>query len=427
MTEYKIGGYKIPDIYQGGYSSLDPSNNYITAGTIGMTTDPRVANILQEVSTKLSSGVKQIEISAASPEVFDAMPKQHLKEVNRLSKLTGIDVSLHAPVIDVSGIDPRSGFSESERELSERKVTEALLRAKELNPDGSIPVTFHSAEGIPGSQLLPPSQRKEGEEHKRLIVINKETGRLAPLEPEIEYHPELEKLEPTRVTPEQRLDKLNNTEWSNRIAQLIFNKERADELLEKSKPFIEHLIEEIETGKFKEEDFKFSPDLQRAYRHYENAQAYLHDIHAQASSLFSRAYEFGNEHQREILKAYSENFGKNIKKASIPNPLSKNKEPLPNPFVQAQAMHELIHGLKRITPEMNVPIEGFAVEKSAQTFGNAAFNAYKKFKDKAPVLVIENPPAGFALSTGEDIKNIVEESMKQFVENAIKPINDEGL
>ena len=419
MAEYKIGGYKIPDIYQGGYSSFDSSNNYITAGTMGMTTDPRVANILQEVSTKLSSGVKQIEISAVSPEVFDAMPKQHLKEVNRLSKLTGIDVSLHAPVMDVSGIDPRSGFSESERELSERKVTEALLRAKELDPDGNIPVTFHSAEGIPGSQFLPPSERKEEEKHRKLIVVNKETGKMAPLEPEIEYYPGTEKLKPERRSPEQRRDTLNKTEWGNRISQLIFNKERADELLEKSKPFIEHLIEEIETGKFKEEDFKFSPDLQRAYRHYENAQAYLHDLHTQTSSLFSRAYEFGNEHQKEILKAYSENFGKNIKKDSIPNPVSKDKEPLPNPFVQAQAMHELIHGLKRITPEMYVPVEEFAVEKSSQTFGNAAFNAYKKFKDKAPTLVIENPPAGFALSTGEDIKNMVEESRKHFVKKAV--------
>ncbi len=423
MVEYKTGGYKIPDIYQGGYSSLDPSNNYLAAGTLGMTTDPRTANVLQEVSTKLSSGVKQIEIAAVSPEVFDAMPKQHLKEVNRLSKLTGIDVSLHAPVIDVSGIDPRSGFSESERELSEKKVTEALLRAKELNPDGSIPVTFHSAEGIPGSQLLPPSERKEGEEYKRLIVINKETGRLAPLEPDIQYIPGTEKLKPEKFSPEQKVEELNKTEWSNRISQLIFNKERADELLEKSKPFIEHLIEEIETGKFKEEDFKFSPDLQRAYRHYENAQTYLHDIHAQTSSLFSRAYEFADEHQKEILKAYSENFGKNIKKDSILNPFSKNKEPIPNPFVQAQAMHELIHGLKRITPEMYVPIEGFAVEKSAKTFGNAAFNSYKKFKDKTPILVIENPPAGLALSTGEDIKNMVEESRKHFVERA----KEEGM
>ena len=105
-------GYTISDIYQGGYSSLNPSqNDYMTAGSFGMTTDPRSANILQEVSTKLSSGVKQIEIEAVSPEIFDSIPQQQLKEVNRLSKLTGINVSLHGPVMDVSGIS-QQGFSE---------------------------------------------------------------------------------------------------------------------------------------------------------------------------------------------------------------------------------------------------------------------------------------------------------------------------
>ena len=412
MVEYKIGGYKIPDIYQGGYSSLDPSNNYIAAGAMGMTTDPRTANILQEVSTKLSSGVKQIEISAVSPEIFDAMPKQHLKEVNRLSKLTGIDVSLHAPVMDVSGIDPRSGFSESERELSERKVTEALLRAKELNPDGSIPVTFHSAEGVPGSQLLPPSQRKEGEEYKRLIVINKETGRLAPLEPDIQYIPGTEKLKPERHPPEQRLKILNKTEWDNSLNQVFFNQERAQEILGKNQVQIQHILEDLnamQKVKGRIDPRIFSPKQIQAYNNMITVQNYLQDVHQQANTLFSKAYEFGDEHQKEILKAYSEQLRKDIEK----NPH--------DPFVQARAMQDFINNMKspQITPEMYVPIEGFAVEKSSQTFGNAAFNAYKKFKDKAPILVIENPPAGLALSTGEDIKKIIEESRKHFVKKAV--------
>ena len=52
-------GYTISDIYQGGFSSMDSPtgvlDNYalkdsITTGSFGMTTDPRNANILQEVS-----------------------------------------------------------------------------------------------------------------------------------------------------------------------------------------------------------------------------------------------------------------------------------------------------------------------------------------------------------------------------------------
>ena len=220
---YKIGGYRISDIYQGGYSSLAPPyETYVTAGSLGMTTDPRSANILQEVSTKLSSGAKQIEIEGVSPEIFDSMPKQHFKEINRMAKLTGINVSLHGPVIDVSGIDPRSGFSETNRESAERKITETLLRSHELNPDGNIIVNFHSAEGIPGSQFLPEAEikklKKEGieTEYKRMIVVNRESGKLAPLEEERKHYPSLKNIEkPEIISPEESVDMLNRTEWDN--------------------------------------------------------------------------------------------------------------------------------------------------------------------------------------------------------------------
>ncbi len=420
MTEYKIGGYKIPDIYQGGYSSLNPSNNYITAGSMGLTTDPRTANVLQEVSTKLSSGVKQIEIAAVSPEIFDSMPTPHLKEVNRLSKLTGINVSLHAPVIDVSGIDPRSGFSESERELSEKKVTEALLRSKELNPDGNIPVTFHAAEGIPASQLLPPSEREEKKKYKKLLVINKETGKMAPLEEEKKFYPRLADLEKGKdLSPEKRIDILNATEWDNSLSQVFFNQERAQEILGKNQVQIQHLMGDLK--KMQEETGKvdlgiLSPQQRQAYNNFLAAHNYIQDTHQQVDNLFSRAYEFGTPEQKHELKKISEEYKSTIKKNGN------------DPFAQSQSMIELVQNLKdKIVPEMYVPIEEFAVEKSSQTFGNAAFNSYKKFKDKAPTLVIENPPAGFALSTGEDIKNMVKESRKHFVKNAIKPINEDGL
>jgi len=415
MAEYKRGGYKISDIYQGGYSSLiPPSDTYITAGTLGMTTDPRTANILQEVSTKLSSGAKQIEIEGVSPEIFDSMPKQQLKEVNRLSKLTGIDVSLHGPVINVSGIN-QQGFSEAEREAAERRVAETLLRSHELNPEGNIPVTFHSAEGIPGSQFYPPHERKEGEEHRRLIIVNKDSGRMHPLEPEVQYHPGEGKLKPERLSPEERLKRLNETEWGNSLNQVFFNQERAQEILGKNQVQIQHILEDM--NKMQEAQGRidsrvFSPKQRQAYDNLTAAQNYLQDVYQQVNTLFSKACQFGDEHKREILKAYSEKF-------------KKDTEGPYNPFVQAQAMRELINnmGSPQVMPEMWVPVEKFAVETSSKTYGNAAFEAYKELKDKAPILTIENPPAGFALSTGEDIKKIVEASRKQFVEKA----KEEGM
>lgn len=413
MAEIKRG-YRISDIYQGGYSSLVPSQNiygdYLTAGNLGMTTDPRSANILQEVSTKLSSGVKHIEVEGVSPEIFDSIPTQQLKEVNRLSKLTGVDVSLHGPVMDVSGIS-QQGFSETDRENAERRVENVLLRSHELNPEGNILVNFHSAEGIPGTQY---EITREGKKIKRLIAVNRETGRLAPLEPEIIYPPGREKLEPEHITPEQRLDMTNRNEWNNSISQLIFNKERADEILEDHKLLIQYLVEDFKTGKLREGD-SLSPDQAIALRHYQNAESYLQDLNKQINSFFSKAYEFGDEHQREILKEYSEKFKEDLSDS-------------PDPFSQSKAMHGLLHNLKnpQVVPEMYVPLEEFAVEKSSQTYGNAAWQAYKKYKDKSPILTIENPPAGFALSTGEGIKKLVEASREQFVEKAVAGGLSEG-
>ena len=166
-------GYTVSNIYGGSYSTFQPTPNsgYFQTGQFSLPTDPRTANIIESVSARLSSGVKNVEVEVVSAEIFDSIPKQQLKEVNRMAKLTGAKISIHAPVVNVSGIDTRSGaYSEAERENAERKVAEALERSHALDPEGNIPVNFHSAEGIPGSQMLPPSEREMVEEQ----VITKE-------------------------------------------------------------------------------------------------------------------------------------------------------------------------------------------------------------------------------------------------------------
>ncbi len=424
-------GYTISDIYQGGYSSLSPEstsypsigsqNNYMAAGSLGITTDFRTANILQEVSTKLSSGIKNVEVTAIQPDIFDSIPKQQLKEVNRLAKLTGVDVTLHGPLIEASGIT-QQGFSEAERESAERKIANVLLRSHELNPEGNIPVTFHSTAGIPGSQLLPPSKRtKEAGEYRKLIAIDRETGRrVITLEPEKKYYPGMENLKEGEIyTPKKRIQVLNESEWENSLDQTFFNRERAQEILGKNQVQIQHLMEDLR--KMKEERGEInlnvlSPKQRQAWNNYKAAENYLDDVHKQVNNFFSKAYEFGNDEQKDELKKLNNEF------ISMVNNIKQDGT---DPFAETEAMKFLINKLKskKYIPEVFVPIENFAVQKSSESFGNAAFEAYKKFKGKAPILVIENPPAGGGLSTGEDIKNIVEASRKKFIEKAVK----EGL
>lgn len=405
----KVGGYKISDVYRGGGSSLNyPSEESpITAGSLGMTTDPRTANLLKDVSSKLSAGVKHMELEFVSPEIFDSMPQQHLTEVRRLSKLTGVGLSVHGPVIDSSGIN-QQGFSELNREASEKRMVQTIERSHELDPKGNILVTFHSSEGIPGTEWKTLGEERKA---KRLLAINKESGKIAPLEEEKKFYPG-GKIREVTHSPEENLQMLNSSEWDNSISQLIFGKERADGIMEQSYPLIRNVIERANLGE--KINFEALPTPQKeALAHLNNAQTYLSDIYKQVNGLFSKAYKFGNSSQKQELAKISEEFKQK---------LSQGQDPL---MGQSNAMQFLIDNLHRdeLAPEMYVPMEKFVADQSSKTFGNTAFEAYKKFGDSAPIVSIENPPATHALSTGEDLKNLIEKSRDQFIERA----KEEGM
>ena len=59
----------------------------------------------------------------------------------------------------------------------------ALERSQQLNKEGRVPVVFHSAEGITGSEFKTLGKTDE-RQAKRLIVVDRKTGQLMPLENE---------------------------------------------------------------------------------------------------------------------------------------------------------------------------------------------------------------------------------------------------
>ena len=412
------GGYSINDIYQGGYSSLKPNYGDVFVGyhasaeNIGMSSDARTANVVKEISKNLSAGAKTAELSQVSPEVFDAIPKQQLKELNRLSKLTGVDITVHAPVTDSAGIN-QQGFSELNREASERRIADALMRSHEINPEGNSPVTFHSSKELPGSEWETLGTKEKPREAKKIIAIDRESGKMIPLEKE-EYHYPGRKEETVKGiphTPQENLEIANESEWDNKISQLFFNKERADEILDQNKVQIQHLIEGLQNKTI--DPRNLTPSQESAFIKMQDAENYLKEIHKSANSIFSKAYKFGNDLQKKQLIEISDKYGREIEASK------KNGESVAG---QSKAVHKLLNDLQNpeLAPEMYVPIEEFTTEQSSKSFGNASFESFKKFGDKAPILSIENPPAGGALSTGEDLRNLVEASRKQFVKRAVE-------
>src|SRR5688572_22042320 len=142
-----MADYTINDIYQGGYSSLEPNYGSVFSGyrlkdtsTIGVSSDPRTANVLKDVSDKLASGQKVIELSFIDlGNPLDTISKQQLSEVRRLAKLTNVDVTIHGPITDASGVTQQGGFDENQRQVIERKLINSMERAQELNENGNIP------------------------------------------------------------------------------------------------------------------------------------------------------------------------------------------------------------------------------------------------------------------------------------------------
>lgn len=398
--------YTVDNIYQGGYSSLSPSYGnvftgyHVAASELGAPTKPDTANQIQQVNQLLNQGIIPIEVGALRPEVFDQIPKQHFKEINRMAKLTGAKISVHAPLVEPSGIGEQ-GWSETQRELAERQLNDVVEKSIEMDDKGGMPITIHSA-GIPGTEYI---MTPEGKKIEKLIVINQETGKMAPIEEETKHYPGLKNLEKGRtLTPEQELEALNNSEWDNSLSQVTYYKEGADRILSQNSVQIQHLIKDIESGNFKPEDL--TPTQQQAYGHIVNAQTYLQNAHQYVNGLFHKAYKYGTPEEKKLLEEVSQKFKENLPK-------------YPDPIQESKAIQGLIMNLRHIQPNLYVPLEDFAIKHSSKTFANVAFNAFEKHKDKAPKISIENMFPGMAFSSGEGMNNLIMESKKQFVEKAI--------
>jgi len=420
-------------MYPGTPYSLEPSyGDFIggyreAASNLGLTTDVRTANLIQEVSTRLNPGAKVIEISAISPEVFESVPQQHLKEVNREAKLVGAEVTVHGSLIEPSGYAEQTGWSEANREMAEKHMELVVDRSHELSPDGNVPVTFHS------TVVLPEAEERmiiKGEEvPKSMIVVNPRTGEIRKLKETERFFPG----EPKKFIPEKELEKLNKDSWTEAAGNINFYAMRGEEMIreverprkelnEEEKKEIEKLSPEFYqryamSRKIPEEIEKLEGPVKEHYkekfRMLDHASIFLRDSYRGLRELYNMVYKDASGEDRKKLDEYAKQIAPLAEKG-IENDPAKLKE-------FAGVIEKGVKVLGSIeTPRIYKPLNDFILEKSSKTFGNTAYHSYEKFGEKAPIIAIENPPAGAGLSRAEDLKKLVEASRKQFVETAEK-------
>ena len=400
----------------------------MSAGEASSTTlDPRTANQLQDFSNKVNIGGKVLEVSAISPEVLDSIPKQHLKEIGRLSKLTGVEPTMHGPLVEASGYT-QQGWSEAGREQAEKQILSAIERAHEISPEGNINVTFHSTAMLPQQNVM--MKEKEGEKVKSFLVVDPVTGEIVPIREKEKFFPEQEGYE--NFYPEMELKKLNKENWFRALNSIDYHAHIGEDALKGTTDRLKDVliekfnISEEQANKMQQDLFKayasrkisdFPEEQQKMFsdlfRNLDHAKIFLRDSYNSLKELYNRAYKDASEEDRKKLDEYRRQVEAQIKSGIEDNP-EKLQE-------FAKIVQNGIRVLSDIqNPSLYKPLNEFVIEKSAQTFGDVAFKAYEKFKEKTPIIAIENPPVGGAISRAEELKQLIEKSREEFVQKAVK-------
>ncbi len=395
----KVGDYKIKDFYQGGYSSLDPSQNIspfqspIGTADIGMSTDARSANVVKTVSQNLSAGAKAIELNQVFPETFDSVPNEQLKEVKRMTDLLGVDITFHAPVLEPSGMAQQGGFSETNRISVENQMKQAVERAALLKPEGNIPVTFHSSAALPG--FMTP-KNKEPEE---TYVVNVETGAPNRIPINVRRYPGEEEID-----IDKEVKRINEDQWKSQLTSLGYAATMG----------LSHLgrgfEDKIKKGKIDTLE-------------WHAGKGYVNDSYRQLKRLYDTAYNAiskngNNPKDKELL----DDFYNRVEKGA--NEIEKSSDEIEKIEMMTKIIEDGLATFDKLSepPKMFQRIDEFARDKSTETFANVALNTYEKFVKKgkkAPIICIENPPVGGAFAKGEDLKKIVEESREKFVNKLV--------
>jgi len=97
-------------------------------------------------------------------------------------------------------------------------------RSNEINPQGNVPVTFHS------SAILPGQVKKRGkEEPEEIFIINSESGSVNKL-------PLRKRSFPGEgdINTEQELEKVNERSWDQNLSNLSYNTRYGRELIKQA-------------------------------------------------------------------------------------------------------------------------------------------------------------------------------------------------
>ncbi|MEK6835523.1 MAG: hypothetical protein AABX55_00675, partial [Nanoarchaeota archaeon] len=452
--------------FKKGYNG-NMDSTYIPQYALGAPTSVQTANQIAEATARLNAGVYGVDLALIDERIFESVPKQHFKEIDRLMKLTGAKASIHGPIVDLAGFT-QQGWQEETRKENERKINYYMDMAHELDAQGNTPLNFHINTAVPGEnrrKLTEEEYKKLSSEEKKSVneinyldgrkgyeiteaigIVDRDTGQLNQLRREVKQYPG----GPQVWTPERRLESLNQTEWDKSKLN-VFQLQQQKAEVEDRKLAVEREILPLRYGYEKsvltEEEKARLVQLEKAAQLW---KGHIHELNQHVEMGLREIYNdlkyISKEEKDEIRKEHNidvdrviENMGEkykedqkrileflSTKKARSPEEAERIREGLR--VLQDEQYKELQRGLNsldeiHIIPQKFIPTNELAREKTAETVANVVYESYKKYKDNTPILLLENLSPEGTLGSAQDLINAVEESRTRFTQKLIKEKN----
>lgn len=312
-------GYSPYGRYIGSYNSLNPSNaqsygevstGYVmSAGMLGATTNPHVANQVAEVMAKLNEGMKTIELTAEVGQggVFETIPQEQFKEINRLAKLSGMTTTMHAPIIDPAGFERgQEGYvwTERAREDAEKQLLDSIRRVRDSNPNGDFNVTVHASSTPAIETKWVTEGGKQKEIAMKQYVVDVSSGGVGAVQRQELYRPQAG-MEMRAYRPEDLIKKYNNDNWNNSMVDVMEAKRVVDThypLAEESEKAIQDQVK-MQTEKFLEYKQKqMMPEAEEIQRAIQEKKMSEEDAASRFKEMKNELDEFGEKTFQSMYK-----------------------------------------------------------------------------------------------------------------------------
>ena len=439
----------------------------------GAPTSPQTPNQIGEMGKLLNSGMKNVEVGAIQPDVFETIPEQHFDEMRRMAKLTESKVSVHAPIVDPAGFDQQGKWTEETRQENENYIKSIIDRSHILDPDGNVPVNMHTTAGMPGSTTALDEDgkplryekdvwedvrnrhneivdkrivHKKGEEViKMMHIVDQDKGQITPVQRETLHYIQ----EDREYSVNERLDMINKTTWDQEKLQLMSHQKAKQELehmnerIMKNYDYIKLTMKAQDSNRGVQTMSKDeAEEFERMNSQLELNQKQIHeyDVHL-ASGLNTLHHKYKKYHKvpeksyekkdheenlefiEKAKNEYSEiaKVNKELNRTKDQNTPEFKKEAKKFMMMQNEIHDRVLSHLSDLdAPELFITADEFARKKTVDTVANAAKYAYKKYGENAPIIALENVMPTMVLSRGDSMKKLMNETRDKFAKELVK-------